>query len=83
MPGEEEPGRSREKQDADRRGIREWNRLVGLVYELLAYMLVLGYVGYLIDERRGLNGWGLFGGLMLGLVVWIYRALRVTRNIFK
>lgn len=54
-----------------------------LVFELLGFLAVLGYLGWMVDQRYNWNGRGLFGGLMLGLVAWIYRVLRVTREMFK
>ena len=69
--------------DDDERGTREWQRLSQLVFEFLGYLAVLGYLGWLLDERYGWNGRGLFAGLILGMVAWIYRVLKVTRNLFK
>jgi Putative F0F1-ATPase subunit Ca2+/Mg2+ transporter len=70
------------KKDDDRE-TREWHRLSQLVVEFLAYLAVLGYAGRAIDERYGWNGNALFGGLMLGLAAWIYRVLRIYKNLFK
>ena len=69
--------------DEDQRRTSEWSRMTQLVFELLGYLAVLGYLGWLVDQRYNWNGRGLFGGLMLGLVAWIYRVLRVTREMFK
>lgn len=54
-----------------------------LAFEFLGYLAVLGYIGWALDERYGWNGNGLFGGLMAGLAAWIYRVLRVSRDLFK
>ncbi len=70
-------------QDDDQRRASEWTRISQLVFEFLGYLAVLGYLGWLLDQRYNWNGRGLFGGLMLGLVAWIYRVLRVTRGMFK
>ena len=67
----------------DKTRASEWSRLSQLAFEFLGYLGVLGYLGWLLDERYGWNGRGLFGGLMLALVAWIYRVLRVTRGLFK
>ena len=67
----------------DHRERREWSRLSQLVFEFLGYMAVLGYIGWTLDERYGWKGNGLFAGLMLGLGAWIYRVLRIYRNLFK
>ena len=76
------PRRQRPKND-DRNGTREWSRLSQLVFEFLGYLAVLGYLGWLLDQRYNWNGSGLFTGLMIGMVAWIYRVLRVTRGLFK
>lgn len=54
-----------------------------LVIEFLGYMAILGYGGWLLDQRYGWNGRGLFAGLVLALVAWIYRVLRQTWHLFK
>lgn len=58
---------------------KAWN----LVIEFLGFMAVLGYGGWWLDERYGWNGRGLFIGLILALVAWIYRVLRQTWRMFK
>ena len=83
MSDDPQSPRRQPPEDEDRGRAREWSRLGQLAFEFLGYLLVLGYVGWLLDQRYGWNGRGLFGGLMLGLVAWIYRVLRVTRNLFK
>ncbi len=54
-----------------------------LTIEFLAYLAVLGYFGHWLDGRYGWGGKGLAGGLMLALVAWIYRVLRLTRRMWK
>ncbi len=76
------PRRHRSEND-DRKGAGEWSRLSQLVFEFLGYLAVLGYLGWLLDQRYNWNGRGLFAGLMVGMVAWIYRVLRVTRGLFK
>lgn len=73
------PRQSPSKKD----GQQEWSRLSQLAFEFLGYLAALGYVGWVLDERYGWDGNGLFGGLMFGLAAWIYRVLRVSRNLFK
>ncbi len=76
------PRRQRSKDD-DRNGTSEWGRFSQLAFEFLGYIAVLGYLGWLLDQRYNWNGSGLFAGLMIGMVAWIYRVLRVTRGLFK
>lgn len=41
-------------------------------YTLIGAIILLGGIGYAIDEWRGTSPWFLFAGLMLGLVVGFY-----------
>ena len=41
-------------------------------YTLIGAILLLGGIGYAIDEWRGTSPWFLFGGLILGLIVGFY-----------
>jgi F0F1-type ATP synthase assembly protein I len=54
-----------------------------LVFEFLGYMAILGYGGWLLDQRYGWQGRGLFVGLVLALAAWIYRVIRQTWHLFK
>ena len=83
MPDEQSPSEKESSGEKDRRQASEWHRLSGLAFEFLAYIGVLGYLGWRLDQHYGWNNWGLFGGLVLGLVAWIYRVLRQTRDLFR
>ena len=41
-------------------------------YTLIGAIILLGGIGYAIDEWRGTSPWFLFGGLILGIVVGFY-----------
>jgi F0F1-type ATP synthase assembly protein I len=41
-------------------------------YTLIGAIILLGGIGYAIDEWRGTSPWFLFGGLVLGLIVGFY-----------
>jgi F0F1-type ATP synthase assembly protein I len=45
-------------------------------YTLIGAIILLGGIGYWIDEWQGTSPWGVFGGLMLGLVVGFYELAR-------
>jgi len=45
-------------------------------YTLIGAILLLGGIGYALDEWRGTSPWFLLGGLMLGLVVGFYELAR-------
>lgn len=68
-------------------GKDDWQRLAKiaahLALEFLGYLAVLGYAGYRLDERYGWRGRGLFGGLMLAMVAWMYRVVRMSWKLFK
>jgi F0F1-type ATP synthase assembly protein I len=50
-------------------------------YTLIGAIILLGGIGYWIDESQGTSPWGLFGGLMLGLVVGFYElAMTIWRR---
>ncbi len=62
--------------DAPERLPLGWVRMYALVLEFLAYLGVLGYLGWWLDERRGWQPWGLLGGLLTGLAIGLYRMIR-------
>ena len=41
-------------------------------YTLIGAIILLGGIGYAIDEWRGTSPWFLLGGLILGLIVGFY-----------
>lgn len=41
-------------------------------YTLIGAIILLGGIGYAIDEWRGTDHWFLLGGLLLGLIVGFY-----------
>jgi hypothetical protein len=41
-------------------------------YTLIGAIVVLGGIGYALDEWQGTSPWFLLGGLMLGLIVGFY-----------
>ena len=41
-------------------------------YTLIGAIILLGGIGYAVDEWRGTSPWFLFGGLILGLIVGFY-----------
>lgn len=57
-----------------------WLRMYAVVFEFLAYLGVLGYVGWWLDERRGWSPWGLLGGLLLGLALGLVRMIREAKR---
>jgi F0F1-type ATP synthase assembly protein I len=49
-------------------------------YTLIGAIVLLGGLGYALDQWRGTSPWGLFGGLLLGLIVGFYE---LAKTIWK
>ena len=47
-------------------------------YTLIGAIILLGGVGYGFDAWRGTSPWGVFVGLMLGIVVGFYELIKTT-----
>jgi F0F1-type ATP synthase assembly protein I len=47
-------------------------------YTLIGAIVLLGGIGYAIDEWRGTSPWFLLGGLLLGLVVGFYELAKTV-----
>lgn len=50
----------------------------GASYTLIGAIVLLGGIGYAIDVWRGAGHWGLFVGLLLGLIVGFYELAKVV-----
>ena len=64
---------------ASARGLKALPAVIGgfgpaasVSYTLIGAIILLGGIGYAIDERRGTAPWFLLGGLVLGLIVGFY-----------
>ena len=49
-------------------------------YSLIGAIVVLGGIGYAVDRWQGTAPWGVFVGLMLGLVVGFYELSKAVRG---
>ena len=49
-------------------------------YSLIGAILLLGGIGYAVDQWRGTSPWCLLGGLVLGLIVGFYE---LAKAVFK
>jgi F0F1-type ATP synthase assembly protein I len=47
-------------------------------YTLIGAIVLLGGIGYAIDEWRGTSPWFLLGGLLLGLIVGFYELAKTV-----
>lgn len=48
-------------------------------YTLIGAILLLGAIGYALDEWRGTSPWFLITGLLLGIVVGLYELAKTMR----
>ena len=69
--------KNQDKKDA--RIVASWIRQYTLVFEFLAALALLGYLGYRLDQRYGWEPWGLLTGLLVGMVIGLYRMVRESR----
>lgn len=56
--------------------IRGSGQAAAVSYTLIGAIILLGGIGYAIDEWGGTSPWFLFGGLILGLIVGFYELAR-------
>lgn len=54
--------------------------MYAIALEFLAYLGVLGYAGWWLEEHYGWQPWGLLGGLLLGLALGLYRMVRESKR---
>ena len=54
---------------------------VGIGFELVGIILVMVYIGRLVDESYGTKGLGLALFPMIGLVGWIAHVIQLTKKL--
>ena len=47
-------------------------------YTLIGALILLGGIGYAVDQWRGTSPWFLLGGLVLGMVVGFYELVKTA-----
>jgi F0F1-type ATP synthase assembly protein I len=50
----------------------------GASYTLIGALVLLGGIGYALDQWRGTSPWFLLGGLVLGMIVGFYELIKTT-----
>ena len=58
-------------------------RFLGVASQFGLTLLVLGYVGSLLDERYGWAPWGLLCGILLGMAAGLYSMLKQLEKLDK
>lgn len=53
-------------------------RAAGASYTLIGAIVLLGGLGYALDQWQGTSPWGVLGGLLLGIVVGFYELIKVA-----
>jgi F0F1-type ATP synthase assembly protein I len=50
----------------------------GASYTMIGALIVLGGIGYAVDDWRGTSPWFLVGGLLLGMIVGFYELAKTV-----
>ncbi len=58
--------------------VRRSGSVAGASYTLIGAILLLGGIGYAVDQSRGTSPWFLLGGLLLGLIVGFYELAKTV-----
>ena len=58
--------------------VRRAGPAAGASYTLIGAIILLGGIGYGVDQWQGTAPWGLFAGLLLGLIVGFYELAKVV-----
>ena len=58
--------------------VRRAGPAAGASYTLIGAIILLGGIGYGVDQWRGTAPWGLFIGLTLGLIVGFYELAKIV-----
>jgi F0F1-type ATP synthase assembly protein I len=58
--------------------VRRAGPAAGASYTLIGAIILLGGIGYGLDQSLGTAPWGLFVGLILGLIVGFYELAKVV-----
>jgi F0F1-type ATP synthase assembly protein I len=58
--------------------VRRAGPAAGASYTLIGAIILLGGIGYGIDQWQDTKPWGLFAGLLLGLIVGFYELAKVV-----
>jgi F0F1-type ATP synthase assembly protein I len=58
--------------------VRRSGSVAGASYTLIGAIILLGGIGYAVDQWRGTAPWFLLGGLLLGLIVGFYELAKTV-----
>lgn len=66
-----------------RQGVAGWYGLIGIGFEFLATICLMGAVGFYLDRRFGTSPWLLIGGGAVGFAVGLTLVIRAGLGAFK
>ena len=78
MPLDKQPGDLEKSVKAFQRNVTRSAPAWAASYTLIGSIVLLGGIGYGFDQWQGTAPWGVFGGLIFGLVVGFYQLARVV-----
>ena len=78
MPLDKQPGDLEKSVTAFQRNVERSASAATASYTLIGAIILLGGIGYGFDQWQGSAPWGLFGGLILGLVAGFYQLAKVV-----
>jgi F0F1-type ATP synthase assembly protein I len=78
MPSDKRPGDLEKSVQAFQRTVERSAPAWTASYTLIGAIVLLGGLGYGFDQWRGTAPWGVFGGLILGLIVGFYQLAKVV-----
>ncbi|HEV3215965.1 MAG TPA: AtpZ/AtpI family protein [Vicinamibacterales bacterium] len=58
--------------------VRRSGSVAGASYTLIGAIILLGGIGYAVDQWRGTAPWFLLGGLLLGMAVGFYELAKTV-----
>ncbi len=61
-------------------GKREYIIFLALVFELVGLVVSLVYAGYYLDKEYGSKGFGVAGGAILALVIWVFHLTKAFKS---
>ncbi len=75
----EDPSQTPDDKEAKTR--QQWVRMSGMAVEFVGMVLVLGYIGYRLDESRGWSPWGSLAGFLIGTAGGLWLMVRQANKI--
>lgn len=62
-------------------GKKEYLIFLGLVFELVALVIMLVYAGHHLDIKMGWSGIGVASGAVIALIIWVLHLMQSFKNL--